>query len=76
LFTRDDLTDRLGQITAPTLVIHGTDDAAIPLVHAQKAAQGIHNAKLVVIQGGGHAANMTHAAPVNQAIAEFLATLH
>lgn len=76
LFTRDDLTDRLSQITAPTLVVHGTDDAAIPLVHAQKAAQGIPGAKLVVIQGGGHAANMTHAAPVNKAIAEFLATLH
>ena len=38
--------------------------------------QRIPNNKLVVVAGGGHAANMTHATEVNQAIKEFLATLN
>lgn len=76
LVTRDDLTDQLHKITAPTLVVHGDADAAIPLERAQSVAQRIPNNKLVVVAGGGHAANMTNATEVNQAIKEFLATLN
>lgn len=75
LVSRDDLTDQLHRIKAPTLVVHGDADAAIPLIRGEVVAQGIANAKLVVIAGGGHAANMTHAAEVNQAIRAFLNTL-
>ena len=75
LVSRDDLTDQLHRIKAPTLVVHGDADAAIPLVRGEVVAQGIANAKLVVIPGGGHAANMTHAMEVNQAIRTFLSTL-
>jgi pimeloyl-ACP methyl ester carboxylesterase len=75
LVSRDDLTNELHRITAPTLVIHGDADAAIPVERGEIVANGIANAKLVVIAGGGHAANMTHAPEVNQAIRTFLNTL-
>lgn len=76
LMDRDDITDRLGEITSPALVIHGTADASIPMERAEELAAGLPNASsLVKIQGGAHASNVTHPAEVNAAIREFLATL-
>jgi pimeloyl-ACP methyl ester carboxylesterase len=76
LMDRDDITDRLDEITAPALVIHGTADAAIPMDRAEQLAARLRNARpLVRIEGGAHASNVTHPAEVNAAIKEFLATL-
>jgi pimeloyl-ACP methyl ester carboxylesterase len=69
---RDDITARLGEIAAPALVIHGDADAAISLDLAQALARGLVDARLVVVKGAGHAANLTHPAPVNAAIDDFL----
>ena len=71
---REDLTGRLAEIRAPSLVIHGDADRAIPLARAEALAAGLH-AKLAVIAGAGHAANLTHPGPVNAAIAGFLEDL-
>ena len=71
---REDLTRRLNEIQAPSLVIHGDADAAIPIAKAEELAQGLH-AKLEIIPGAGHAANLTHPTPVNAAIHAFLATV-
>ena len=38
LFGRDDLTDRLGDITCPALVVHGVDDKALPMEDAHLLA--------------------------------------
>jgi pimeloyl-ACP methyl ester carboxylesterase len=75
LATRDDVTGKLGQIKVPALVVHGDKDAAIELGLAEKLAAGLPHARLVVVPGGGHAANLTHAAVVNPAIAAFLEAL-
>ncbi|HXJ48205.1 MAG TPA: alpha/beta hydrolase [Candidatus Acidoferrum sp.] len=73
---RDDIHERLGEIKAPALVIHGTADAAIDLELAQALCSGLANCRrLVTIEGGGHAVNLTHPAPVNQAIEQFLTEL-
>ncbi len=73
LMHRDDITGRLGEITCPALIIHGTADAAIPMEKAEVLRDGIAGATtLVPIEGGPHAANMTHAEPVNTAILRFL----
>jgi pimeloyl-ACP methyl ester carboxylesterase len=72
LATRDDVTGRLGQIKVPALVVHGDKDAAIELGLAEKLTAGLPNARLVVVPGGGHAANLTHPTVVNPAIAAFL----
>jgi len=75
LSTRDDITAKLGQIKVPALVIHGDKDAAIELGLAETLAAGLANAKLVVVAGAGHAANLTHPEAVNPAIAAFLDSL-
>ena len=75
LITREDITDRLGEITCPALVVHGTADAAIPVEKAQALVDGLSGAlPLVLVEGAGHAANLTHPAPVNAAIRAFLST--
>lgn len=46
--------DRLGGITAPTLVLHGTADPLLPLGHGQASAREIRGARLVTLPGVGH----------------------
>jgi 3-oxoadipate enol-lactonase len=75
LLERDDITDRLAEITVPALVIHGTDDTAIPMEKAEALAGGLSGAGEVVKVPGAHAANLTHPEAVNAAIGTFLATL-
>ena len=76
LVTRDDLTDRLGEITAPAVVVHGEEDIAIDLALAEALAAGLPGARpLVRVPGGGHASNLTHPEPVNHAISDFLSGL-
>lgn len=76
LSDRDDITDRLGEITARSLVIHGTADAAIPMERAEALAAGLGGpVEMVRVEGGTHAVNLTHPEPVNTAIDRFLQTL-
>jgi 3-oxoadipate enol-lactonase len=75
LASRDDITDRLGEITCPALVVHGTEDTAITMDRAEILAAGLPGAGGVVKVGGAHAANLTNPAPVNAAIVGFLAGL-
>jgi 3-oxoadipate enol-lactonase len=75
LLSRDDITDRLGEITCPALVIHGTEDTAITMDKAEILAAGLVGCGGVVKVGGAHAANLTNPEPVNAAILEFLAGL-
>ena len=75
LIDRDDICGQIGHITVPALVVHGTDDAAISLDRAQDLARRLPQAELVTVPGAGHAANLTHAEPVNAAIERFLSTL-
>jgi pimeloyl-ACP methyl ester carboxylesterase len=75
LLERDDVSDRLAEITAPALVIHGTEDSAIPMEKAEALAGGLSGAGEVIKVPGAHAANLTHPDAVNAAIGAFLATL-
>jgi pimeloyl-ACP methyl ester carboxylesterase len=75
LLTRDDVSTRLGEITCPALVVHGTEDTAIPMEDAQAMAAALVGCGGVVEVGGAHAANLTNPEPVNAAILEFLADL-
>jgi pimeloyl-ACP methyl ester carboxylesterase len=45
---------RLGEITAPTLVIHGTADPMFPYGHAEALAREITGARLLPLAGAGH----------------------
>jgi pimeloyl-ACP methyl ester carboxylesterase len=75
LLGRDDISDRLGEIGVPAVVIHGTEDTAIPMERAEALAAGLPGAGDVVKVPGGHAANLTHPEPVNAAIGKFLSGL-
>ena len=76
LMHRDDITERLGEITCPALIVHGTADVAISMEKAEVLRDRIAGpTTLVPIDGGPHAANMTHSEPVNKAIVQFLAAL-
>jgi pimeloyl-ACP methyl ester carboxylesterase len=73
LVEREDITDRLSEITCTALVVHGSIDAAIPVEKAEALANGLPNAvPLVLVEGGGHAANLSHPDAVNAAIRGFL----
>jgi pimeloyl-ACP methyl ester carboxylesterase len=48
------LRPRLGEIAAPTLVLHGTEDPLFPYGHAEALAAEIPAARLVALEGVGH----------------------
>ena len=75
LHGREDLTARLGEITCPALVVHGTEDNAITMDKGEALAAGLAGCAGVVKVGGAHAANLTNPVPVNEAILAFLAGL-
>lgn len=75
LLERDDITERVAEISSPALVIHGDADAAIALELGQYLADTIPNASMSVMSGGTHAANLTNPDECNAVIREFLAGL-
>lgn len=46
--------DRLGSLTLPSLLVHGEQDAGVPVAAARRAAAAIPNARLVVVPKAGH----------------------
>lgn len=74
LVDRDDLTDRLVEIKAPALVVHGAEDAAIPMELAEALCAGLEKCEgLVSIAGAGHASNLSHPREVNKVLIDFVA---
>jgi len=49
-----DRSKRLSRITAPTLVIHGSDDPLVPVSGGRETARAIPGARLLEIDGMGH----------------------
>jgi pimeloyl-ACP methyl ester carboxylesterase len=52
--TAGNRTQALKSVTAPTLVIHGSEDPVLPVEHSKATADAIPGAELVVIEGMGH----------------------
>ena len=72
----DDLAERLGEITCPALVIHGTEDGAIPVEFAKELAAALPGADgVVIVEGAAHASNLTHPDQVNPPLLAFLRLL-
>ncbi len=73
LVEREDISDRLPEITAPAIVFHGEADAAIPMARAEQLLEELPNCEeLVRIPGAGHASNLSHPDAVNGPLAAFL----
>jgi len=75
VINRAGVTDQLGQIKTPTLIIVGDQDVATTPDKSELMHARISNSKLVVIPGAGHTSTVEEPAAVTNAIAEFLTSL-
>ncbi|HEY3727383.1 MAG TPA: alpha/beta hydrolase [Solirubrobacteraceae bacterium] len=76
LFERDDLTDRLGEISCPAIVFHGTADMSIEVEKGRQLCNALSGCTgLVTIDGAPHASNLTHPDEVNGPVVDFLRSL-
>jgi pimeloyl-ACP methyl ester carboxylesterase len=76
LMGRDDITDRIGEISCPAIVFHGTADQSIEIEKAEQLCQALPGCTGVVrVDGAPHAANLTHPDEVNGPLLEFLRSL-
>ena len=72
-FGYTDFRDDLAKVTVPTLVIHGDSDAIVPFeVSGKRSHEAIEGSSLVLIEGGPHGINATHAEQFNRALIDFL----
>jgi len=65
---RVDLLADLARITAPTLVVSGADDPALPPDHQRAIAEGIPGAELFSVSPGAHLANLEQPLQVTGAL--------
>ncbi|XVV16167.1 alpha/beta fold hydrolase [Actinoplanes sp. CA-131856] len=73
-FGRTDFRPDLEKFDVPTLVIHGDSDAVVPFhVSGRRSAAAIAGSELVLIEGGPHGVNVSHADEFNAALLGFLA---
>jgi non-heme chloroperoxidase len=72
-FGRTDFRTDLEKFTVPTLVIHGDADQVVPFaISGRRSAESIPGSELVVIEGGPHGINVSHAEQFNTALLTFL----
>jgi 3-oxoadipate enol-lactonase len=76
LLGREDISDRLDEISCPAIVFHGTADLSIEIERAEALCRGLSGCVGVVrIEGAPHAANLTHPDEVNGPLLDFLRSL-
>ncbi len=68
----DTVADRLGEVTAPTLVLVGNQDILTPRGDSEEIADRLPNAELVVISGAAHGFMVEHASTFNKVLLDFL----
>jgi pimeloyl-ACP methyl ester carboxylesterase len=64
---------RLGEVRAPTLIVHGSADTLVPLNLAKEASWLIPDCRLKVFEGAGHWAQRERPEEFLAAAEEFLA---
>jgi proline iminopeptidase len=63
-----DLAPRLGEISAPTLIVVGEDDFVCPPSRAKIMHEGIPNSELVVLEESGHLPHVEELEAFSQAV--------
>lgn len=71
-----DITRDVGKITAPALVICGSEDKMMPPAASERIAGSIAGSKLVVIEGAGHMVMMEKPDAFNSALKDFAFAIH
>jgi len=69
---RMDLRDDLGRVTAPTLVIAGSEDASTPPETVRAIADTIGGARFELLEPAAHIASVERAGEVNRLLADWL----
>ncbi|MEO9277856.1 MAG: alpha/beta hydrolase [Nitrososphaera sp.] len=67
-----DITEKLGKIKIPTLLIWGKEDKLIPFEYSEKFASSINNCILVPMEGCGHSAYVEEPERLSKIIIDFL----
>ncbi len=62
----------LGRITAPTLVVTGSQDILTPVADAEEIASRIPNSELVIVRGAAHGFMVEGARHFNRVVLDFL----
>ncbi len=70
-----DQGERAAAIAVPTLVVVGAEDKVTPVALSKELAATISNARLEVIAGAGHIANLEKPGEFNRLVAEFILTV-
>jgi non-heme chloroperoxidase len=74
-FSSTDFRPDLKAVTVPTLIIHGTDDATVPIdVSSRQAAAGIAGSVLKEYAGGPHGLLASHQDAIRDDVLAFLRT--
>lgn len=68
-----DAFDRLPGISAPTLVLHGTEDQMVPVENARILAAHIPGAELALLEGAGHLYHSERAEEADRVVLGFVA---
>jgi 3-oxoadipate enol-lactonase len=67
------VTDEIGQVTLPVLVVVGADDRATPPEHARRIASSIDGARLAIVAACGHSSTLEQPDAISALLTEFLA---
>ncbi|MDB5591596.1 alpha/beta fold hydrolase [Enterovirga sp.] len=67
-----DVRDRLGAVTCPTLILHGTEDRVIGAQNASEIAEQIAGSELHLVEGAGHILPVERPEAVERHLTAFL----
>jgi pimeloyl-ACP methyl ester carboxylesterase len=68
-----DLPAGLKNIAAPTLILWGDKDLAVPVKHGGHHERNLPNAEFVILEGAGHTPQLEYPDVVNRLVVDFLA---
>ncbi|WP_165351507.1 alpha/beta fold hydrolase [Halogeometricum borinquense] len=70
---RDYALDAAYEVTTPTLVVHGTDDAVWPVERGRELAESLPRGEFAAVEDAGHLAHIEQSKRVNDELLAFLA---
>jgi pimeloyl-ACP methyl ester carboxylesterase len=70
---KTDLSNRLGEVAAPTLLVHGDRDRVVPVEWARRAHGRLPDSELRVVRGCGHWPPREYPDTFNRVVTDFLA---
>jgi pimeloyl-ACP methyl ester carboxylesterase len=73
---REDLSQEIGEIDVPVLLLHGEYDSAVNLDRVVPMLDVLPNATLEIIEFAGHTANLEQPEAVNKVMSEFLERIY